>query len=122
MPRTITPAAEDLQLSISVPAGTVVVLSEVAGKRALNLGLAERWVLTLECVSGPGISLVRYRRRGNATWPWSTDWIDAEGVVLGSTGVGEIRVVGDCSRQLDIELTAAAGVAPSIVNLYLLGA
>lgn len=122
MPRTIIPAADDSLLSLQVPQGTTVALSTMTGKRPLRLGLAERWILTLECVSGPGITLVRYRRRGNSSWPWSTDWIEAEGVVLGSPGVGEVRALGDCSMELDVELTAGAGVAPAVVNLFVLGA
>lgn len=126
MPKTVTPVAEDSQALMSVDAGATASLSAADGFRPLKLNLSERWVLAVSCVSGPGVTAVRYRRRGRRDWPW-LDWETAAVTPIASGHCGEVRALGDCSLELDVEVTVGPGEGehvgePTVVSFYVLGA
>lgn len=102
----------------TIPEATIsssaAALSSVA--RPLALGYAGRWKLWVK-PTGADLTTVRYRTRGRTDWPWS-DWVTATGVAPGDGVAGTIAVDGDCSLQLDVELTADGD---GTAALYLVG-
>lgn len=110
------PTAQDSRAGVAV-AGTATVLSDSAAP--LLLAHARCWLLTIECTHATrGISVVRYRRRGQTGWPWGP-WITATGITVAALATAEIAVDGDAARDLDIELTGDGGT--STASLYVVG-
>ena len=111
------PTALDHRLAFAV-AATATVLSDAVDP--LSLALSGRWVLTIKCTHATrGISVVRYRRRGDPLWPWGP-WITATGITIAANGAtAEVGVDGDCLADLDVELTGDGGT--STAELYVVG-
>jgi hypothetical protein len=108
--------AQDSRTGVAV-AGTATVLS--ASANPLKLSLAGRWLLTIKCThASRGISVVRYRRRGDASWPWGP-WVTATGITVAAGATAEVGVDGDCLEDLDVELTGDGGT--STASLYVVG-
>lgn len=106
----------DRRTAFSV-AATATVLSALADP--LTLALSGRWLLTIECTHATrGISVVRYRRRGDASFPWGP-WVTATGITVAAGATAEVAVDGDCARDLDVELTGDGGT--STAALYVVG-
>jgi hypothetical protein len=110
----MTPTAKDSRSGWSVTT-SATVLSDTASP--LLLAHAARWELTLAPTTHD-LSLVRYRTRGDASWPWSP-WVTATGVTPAAGATGTIAVDGGCGWELDVECTASGGTAN--VALYVVG-
>lgn len=110
------PTAQDARTGLVV-GSSATVLSDTVDP--LKLSLAGRWLLTLKCTHATrGISLVRYRRRVTPDAPWGP-WVTATGVAPAAGETAEIGVDGDCTEDLDLELTGDGGA--SSVEAYVVG-
>lgn len=108
------PTALDKHLGL-VTSVSAAALTDASGT-PLKLAYARRWQLWIQA-NTQAISLVRYRVRGQSDWPWSA-WVTATGVAPAAGAVGTVSLDGDCSLELDVEVTAAgAGTA----DFYLVG-
>ena len=111
--------AQDSRTAFAV-AGTATILSSSVDP--LRLSHAGRWECTVVCThASRGISTIRWRTRGQSSWPWSA-WVtttltcDAAG---GTSPTATIAVDGGCALDLDVELTGSGGT--STASLYVVG-
>lgn len=110
------PTALDSRTAVAV-AGTATVLSDTVDP--LSLALSGRWMLTISCTHATrGISLVRYRVRGDSSHPWGP-WVTATGVSPAALATAIVEVDGACAAHLDVELTGDGGT--STASLYVVG-
>ena len=113
MPSTV-PNALATRLAL-VTSTSPVKLTDASGSPLL-LAYTRRWQLWIPATT-QALTLVRYRTRGRIDWPWS-DWVTATGVTPAAGGCGTVSVDGDCSYELDVEVTAAGA---GTVSFYLVG-
>lgn len=108
------PTAQDKRTGL-VTSGSAVALTDGSGT-PLKLALAGRWCLWIAPTT-EALTLVRYRTRGHADWPWSA-WVTATGVAPAAGAVGTVSVDGDCAADLDVEVTAGGA---GTCDFYLVG-